>query len=153
MAADKDPEIDAFVGNTYKEVMSLLKPKVGNNTTYKNDLYRHGRELFGRKFRGVFARDEIPHMGNGQMCIANLDTSDQPGSHWIAIYGKKGKQYVYDSYGRSTKKILPDRSGAGYVPTEQDAEQSKSENNCGLRSMTALYLFDSFDPDVVAKYL
>ena len=112
-------------------------------------------KLFGQRFLGVFASDKLPNVKNGQMYIANLDKSTEPGSHWIAIYGSNGNLYVYDSFGRNSKTIIPSifKTGKGVKDTEYDAEQIQTEDNCGLRAMVALYMFDEFDPEVVADYL
>ncbi len=51
-------------------------------------------------FRGVYASDSIPdHTG---FYVVNLDTSEQPGSHWVVIYISADRSYgeYFDSFGR-----------------------------------------------------
>jgi len=58
---------------------------------------------------GVGLRDEIldkkvrDHINRRKdnAIIINLDTTDQPGSHWVAVYKKRGdrKAYYFDSFG------------------------------------------------------
>ena len=53
-------------------------------------------------FLGVFAADTLPETLKKKPCalVANCDTSDKNGSHWIAIYiDKSGKGEFFDSYG------------------------------------------------------
>lgn len=61
-------------------------------------------------FRGVYAADELPTEGfstEKNALIVNTDTSDKPGSHWLAIFSNRRKTKggfqrvveVFDSYG------------------------------------------------------
>lgn len=95
---------------------------------------------------GVFPSDLIPKMKVGQYSILNLDKSGEPGSHWIAIFKDKAKVWVYDSFGRRSKKIIPliFKSGNGKVfNTDLDAEQEIHEENCGARSLGWICVVDS----------
>ena len=147
--------MDREINKIYNEYVNILRPYIGNDTTYADDLERKGKKIFGSRFLGVFASDQLPDIRNGQMYIANLDRSDEPGSHWIGVYAKNNKKYVYDSFGRKSEKIISSifSKGGEIRDTEYDAEQSKQEDNCGLRSIVALYMFDEFDPELVADYL
>ena len=45
----------------YNEFVSVIEKRLGKNTTTDNaELYRVGRELFGARFKGVYASDGIP---------------------------------------------------------------------------------------------
>lgn len=144
----------------YEENLMNVIDDLGNTTTYENQLNEYGRKLFGRRFLGVFSSDKLPRrLKSRQMYIANLDPSSQPGSHWVGAYksGNNGKIYMYDSFGRSTSRIIPSanrRYGSGNVKdTQYDAEQKKRETNCGQRCLSALMLFDHIDPSISAKSL
>lgn len=54
-------------------------------------------------FLGVFPRDELPNVGGGGTCafVINTDSSNLPGQHWIAVYLRKGRAFVFDSFGES----------------------------------------------------
>ena len=50
---------------------------------------------------GVYAADQIPsRLSHPAAIVANLDTSDKPGSHWVAFYiDSHGRGTFFDSYG------------------------------------------------------
>lgn len=147
--------MNALVQTMNTEYMKILKPFIGNDTTYSNDLTAKGKAIFGNRYKGTFPSDKLPTIRNRQMYIANLDKSTMKGSHWVAVYKNEGTLYVYDSYGRKSKKIIPSlfQKKGRIIDTEYDAEQTNNQNNCGLRSVSALYLFDNFNPDIIAQYL
>lgn len=140
----------------YNEVLTkYLIPVLGNGTTFASTLDNLGKKLFKEKFRGVFSSDRIPQLSHGEYAILNLDKSNLPGSHWIAVMAHKNKLIVYDSFGRRNGSIIPSLKEFNkiLVDTELDAEQKTHETNCGARVMTALVLFDSYGPNPVIKYL
>jgi hypothetical protein len=127
----------------YDELLDLVREttKLGNGTTYLDDLKTVGKEMLGSKFLGVFTSDMYPNLRAGEMIIVNLDKSNEAGSHWIAIAKKNNDSIFYDSFGRSSKKIF----GKGkFINTEPDAEQRKNENNCGQRTLAWLLLLNLF---------
>lgn len=50
-------------------------------------------------FLGCFPVDQMPRLRRGQCLIANADTSDGPGTHWIAISAQKGTPCIFDPFG------------------------------------------------------
>jgi len=52
-------------------------------------------------FIGVYARDQLPCIESYPCClIANTDTHDQQGTHWVAIYiDEYGYGEYFDAYG------------------------------------------------------
>lgn len=134
----------------YNEILKrMIIPLTGNNTTYSNDLNKIGHSLFGTNFYGVFSSDKIPVLNDlKKYAIINLDKSNEPGSHWVAIAYHKNKLVLYDSFGRKGQIIIPAlwKSGNGtkIIDTEYDAEQDKKENNCGARALSFLYFFHKY---------
>lgn len=115
-------------------------------TTWATDLGRIGKDIFKDKWLGVFAQDTVPSSYlNEAYGIVNVDTSNKKGSHWVAIY-KKGKTiYIYDSFNRESKTLLPvlirqlHSTGRRYVDSNKlDAEQVITQRNCGLRCIAWL---------------
>ena len=91
--------------------------------------------------------------------VWNIETYGQywnqkrmPDNIKLNLYVKKGKKYVYDIFGRPSSTIIPS-IGGNIIDAQYDAEQSDNENNCGFRSIVALYMFNNLEPDLVAKYL
>lgn len=54
-------------------------------------------------FKGVFAADKLPVKikSHPSIIIANTDSSDKPGTHWVAFYFKNASTAeFFDSYGQ-----------------------------------------------------
>ena len=111
-----------------------------SNTTGEDELKAAGQNLFGDLFRGVYAADEltVPRMLlKNQCCVVNLDERESGGSHWIALAQDGGGLLVYDSFGRSVVD-------GDVIHTENDAEQSMVETNCGQRCLAWLSVYHRF---------
>lgn len=142
--------------NLYNNILKKeIYPLVGNKTTYMHDLDRVGRKLLGVKFKGVFASDKIPILNDLKCCcILNLDKSNQPGSHWIALAKTNSGSMVYDSFGRCHTEIIKNLkySGNGRITnTELDAEQEIHETDCGARCLAWLVLLDRYGPEIAIQ--
>ena len=110
------------------------------NTTGEDELRDAGQSLFGVRFQGVFAADEmtVPRMLlDKQCCICNLSPRSSGGSHWIALAQDGDDLLVYDSFGR----VVAD---GDVLHSEDDAEQSLLEMNCGQRCLAWLCIFQKF---------
>ena len=127
----------------YKIYLHHIVKIIGNKTTWSTQLEKVGKRLFGSKFVGVFTSDTIPSFLNDKhFLIANLDTSNQPGSHWIGIVKDKKRRLVYDSFGRKATTILSKVPNIDkYVNTELDVEQHIKEYNCGARCLAFLMVY------------
>ncbi len=133
--------------NDYIKFLKKIEKKYGSGETNNNQLLKIGRKIFGTKFIGVFASDQIPVMKHKEIAIVNLDDSSEPGSHWVSIVKDNNKTYIYDSYGRKTYKILPElvQSGNGIIlETENDIEQSRIQQNCGQRCIASLQIYNKY---------
>jgi len=132
----------------YDEVLKQIEKMVGNKTTYSSDLTRVGRRLFGSKYLGTFAKDKVPTLKRNQYCIANLDNSSEPGSHWIALGNKDGTQYFHDSFGRKGARLGFGKNQNMREAKDFDAEQKVSETNCGARCLAALYVLINWNENI-----
>lgn len=135
----------------YKKILNVIvKPEIGNKTTFAKDLETAGIKMLGSEFKGVYPSDKIPKLNAlKKYAILNLDRSDEPGSHWIAVAFDDDKTYVYDSFGRKSTRIIPSlfHSGNGRViDTDPDREQDYEETNCGARSLGWLLFFERYGP-------
>jgi hypothetical protein len=130
----------------------IIIPLTGDKTTYLDELEGVGHKLLGVKFAGVFPADKIPKLNDlKKYAILNLDTSKEPGSHWVAIAKNGDDTYIYDSFGRSHTKIIKRLSYSGngrIIDTDRDVEQDIKETNCGARCLAWLVLCDKWGADV-----
>ena len=133
----------------YKGALKDIITHMGkDNTTYEGELKRMGNTLFGNKFHGVYAANEIPVITKMKpYCIANLDERGESGSHWVALVRVNGKEVMfYDSFGRKQTQLLPKLKikGKRIVDTDRDKEQKIIEDNCGQRCLAFLAVYDTF---------
>lgn len=137
-----------FIESEYLRYLKGIERQMGSGETHSDQLNRKGKALFGAQFRGVFPADRIPVLPFPSMCIINLDTSTQPGSHWVAcVKTSRRKAIYYDSFGRNINRILPNakKSGNGLVKsTDRDREQKVKEANCGQRCLASLKVFQKY---------
>ena len=143
---------ERYCNMVYNILLSNIEKMFGiKHTTYSDDLDYIGKKILGDKFVGVFPSDKIPKLKNDTYCILNLDNSSEAGSHWIAIYKDNlNETYVYDSFGRSNKIIIPSliKSGNGKIKdTDRDIEQKLKEVDCGARSLTWCIFCDNWGID------
>ena len=137
-----------------QKLKEIEKYHTGDKTTYLGELNGVGKKLLGVKFKGVFPSDKIPKLNDlSPYCILNLDTSKEPGSHWIALAKnhKADHTMVYDSFGRHNHAIIPKLrySGNGRViDADRDIEQKVLQTNCGARSLAWLCIYDKWGEDV-----
>lgn len=138
------------VDETYRGILAGAEQHMGHaHRTTNTELERAGRCLLHLKFRGVFPANQIPMLTcERPYCIVNLDTSDQDGSHWVAVAKHDGGEvHFYDSYGRDGGSILPwlRLSGNGDISNaDDDVEQRPGESNCGQRSLSWLLLYEYY---------
>lgn len=150
--AKRNPRREREANRLYNIILRQVIKLVGNKTTFLSQLNTVGKQLLGVKFKGVFPSDEIPKLTNRTpYCILNLDKSYEPGSHWIALAKVKKKSIIYDSFGRTHTKIIPNLkySGNGRIlDTDLDAEQKITEQSCGARSIGFLVFLDKYGPEM-----
>ena len=109
--------------------------------------------MFGDLFIGVFPSNRLPKFSSkNKYAIVNLDKHNEPGSHWIALAydNKKNKIFVYDSFGRPTKEILPSayEKYDNLKDSDYDAEQKIFETDCGARSFSWLWVFHNYGSSI-----
>lgn len=88
----------------YKNVLIL---KLGKIPLTTDMIDKECRNLFGIKFVGAFAYDENFPIKNNKYYIINTDSKNSSGEHWISIITKPTRVYVYDSFARNPKKLIP----------------------------------------------
>jgi NDP-sugar pyrophosphorylase family protein len=138
----------------YNKILKDIELLVGNDVTYLSDLEKIGKKLFGVKFKGVYPSNHIPKLNDlSPYAILNLDTSQQSGSHWIAIAKNKNKNetLIFDSFGRNGRTIIKSLyySGNGRIINSdlKDSEQTVDQDNCGAKSICFLVVVEKFGWD------
>jgi hypothetical protein len=142
--------------NIYLKDLKIIENQIGSGMTYGGQLEKLGKQLFGNKFKGVYAADEVKDLkriDNGYF-IFNTDNKDEEGQHWLGVVKeKKGGIMVYDSFGRPTENIAPNIFTLGHdiTDTEYDAEQNPyTEENCGARSLAFLKVYNDHGSEVAS---
>jgi hypothetical protein len=102
--------------------------------------------------------NERPPLGS-KYFIMNVDRRGLGGTHWVAVArGPAGQRLLYDSFGRTSKRLMPDYyharpqdGGARYVEdVDRDVEQRDTEANCGQRCLAFLLVADRVSLDAAA---
>ena len=148
----------------YNKILKDIIDAMGDKSTFLSELNGVGRKLLGVKFHGVYPSDKIPRLNDlSPYCILNLDKSNEPGSHWVALaklenenagtYGAStqtkfaGASVIYDSFGRDHMKIIPNLQYSGngrIIQPEDDSEQHILEESCGQRCLAFLLFLDRY---------
>lgn len=142
--------MESLVEYKYNNILDAIQYKMNSNsTTNTNQLLMWGFILFDvERFIGVFARNTIPTMRNGESCIVNTDVSSGMGVHWVAVIRHDFKYIIYDSFGR--KHVTLDLKNI--LLPDADSEQGKIETNCGQRCLAFIQLYYDYGWDY-CKYL
>ena len=86
-------------------------------------------------FQGVYPSDKLPTSVSSYpaLFIANVDTSEKPGSHWVAFYFTKNKEgEFFDSYG-----LPPSNYTGTFTSFLNNNSSSWKFNTLTLQSMTS----------------
>ena len=133
---------ESEVHNIFLGYKNQLINQLGRKPLFNDVLEKVGKKLIGTRFKGVFAQDRFPADKVGYY-IVNTDTSNQSGTHWVAIINTKKNVYIHDSYGRKSKSILKYvvRNSKALqkkiVEADPDLEQGNS-NVCGCIALAFL---------------
>jgi len=133
-----------------KEVMkSFLRHKkrllkqLGSRALYNTQLDQKAALLFGPRYLGTHSQDTAILNRSGFQII-NVDTTNQPGTHWVALYSTPKTIYVYDSFGRPTSRLLKHLTKAAknrklsIVDSDKDPEQFGNSQICGVLCLSWL---------------
>ena len=85
-----------------------------------HDILRYAVDL--PYFRGMYMRDTLPKRSLDRECgVVNLNTSHQPGSHWVCYHKDPQCRIYFDSFGQITPMEIQK-----YLKTTQEFEEDKS---------------------------
>ena len=98
---------EQMVEKEFNKFKTILSNRLGIKALYDDQLDKVGKILFGDRWGGVFAQDSrIPFKPN-MYYIINTDLEKGEGLHWIGLYTSKTQAFLYDSYARNKKKVMP----------------------------------------------
>jgi hypothetical protein len=111
--------------------------KLGRHALDNVELDTFAKSVFGTKYKGSYAQDETFELRSGYYIINN-DLQSGPGEHWLSVQICPKTAYIFDSFGRDPKKLVPHltkrltKSGRKIVSSDRtDREQRGSSVICG----------------------
>ena len=113
--------------------------------TLEIELVMKRDNLSKKSWLGVFPKDRLPYIFSYPAAlIFNTDNSDEPGSHWIAIYfGRNRKAEFFDSFGNSPSfydlNQYLEQNSTSFVYNNTQI-QGYNSNYCGLYALLYIYL-------------
>lgn len=147
----------------YDKILQETKKVLGNKVTSGHQLDKFGKDMFEQQWLGIFTQDVGKRELTAQIKktaglfryyygIMNNDKTGGPGEHWVGIIidTETKTVYIYDSFGRTSKKLLSTftrtLNGNGYKhrDADYDKEQLESEENCGSRAAGFLVFADNY---------
>jgi hypothetical protein len=134
------------IENIYNRIVTIIETTMGTiNVTNNLELDKICNILFRKKYLGTFASDKLPLLSKKKpFAIINIDKYGKGGSHWVACAFQNNNIYIYDSFGRKTKKIIPHLRYKNVIDSDYDAEQNVNEDNCGQRCVAWLLVFQTY---------
>lgn len=132
----------------FLKLKNMLISKLGRKALSNLELNKIGVKLFGKKYLGTRPQDAIMYKNGFQ--IINTDTSNKRGEHWVALFITDKNVYVYDSFGRPTKKLLTILTKQGeerklnIVDSDYDKEQKGDSEICGVLCLSWLICVQKF---------
>jgi len=119
--------------------------KFGRHALDNTEIDTFAKSTFGTKYRGSYAQNEKFELKSGCYYIINTDIKTGPGIHWISLILTPKTAYVFDSFGRDVKKLVPHlvkhitKSGRKIVSSDRkDKEQRGLSVICGHLSLAWL---------------
>jgi hypothetical protein len=125
-----EKEVTAKFNANKKKIIKIMGVK--NTTNLQLD--RMGKQLFGTKYQGTFSQSYKPRSTPAHQCfIINTDLKGQPGTHWVAVIKNKNTYYIYDSFARTSRRLLPVFTRGRLIidGDTSDAEQFGDSQICG----------------------
>jgi len=118
--------------------------KLGRHALNNTEIDTFAKSIYGAKYKGSFAQDEIFEFKSG-FYIINTDIAKGPGEHWISLVVTPKTAYVFDSFARDPKTLVPHltkrltKAKRKIVSSDRtDKEQKDLEIICGHLSLAWL---------------
>ena len=118
--------------------MDVYGIKIPDKALTNFELLDYAQKLKIPNFRGVFMRDTLPTTPwENESGIVNLNTSKQPGSHWVCYYKQGNERIYFDSFGQISLYELqnylkkPSEKGQQVIQRNTDIVQNPGTRICG----------------------
>ena len=98
--------METKVENVFRLYKNELIQKLGRKALSNDTIDKYSKLLFQSKYKGCYAQNEKFELKQGYYII-NTDIASGPGLHWIALIITPKIAYIYDSFSRDPKKLLP----------------------------------------------
>ena len=134
----------------YNKLINALVTHYDNETKTNTDLIRIGEAVFTPLDDNVMRNADYDfNKMDGEYSIINNDNG--AGEHWLAVYQEGRSVYVFDTFGRDIKTLMPEfhararTQGYNIIKANKkyEHEQGVKQNDCGLRSLAWLILAES----------
>lgn len=80
--------------------------KLGRHALNNSEIDTLAQSIYGTRYKGSFAQDEKFELKSG-FYIINTDIAKGPGIHWVSLVLTPKTAYVFDSFSRDPKTLVP----------------------------------------------
>ena len=123
---------------TFKKEKQKYIKKLGRIPLDNFKLLEICKGLFRNKFKFIGLQDELtPEQMKPGYYIINTDEKNGGGIHWISLIITPKKAYIFDSFGRPSKKLLKtlyknlNERGLKIIDSDPKQEQKGDSQICG----------------------
>ena len=124
----------------------IEKYNLGYNSLSNFDIIDVVKQIGIPHFRGVFMRNTLPKRPRKQECgIMNLNTSNEPGSHWVCWYKNDTDRIYFDSFGcicpmELQKYLKTQAEFKNNIPSIQRNSEQVQQPNTQICGQMCLYV-------------
>ena len=142
ISQNMETKIETKIENVFRIYKNELIQKLGRKALNNDTIDKYGKILFQSKYRGSFAQNNKFEKKSGYYIINN-DLESGKGIHWVSLILTPKTAYVYDSFSRDPKKLLPHliqhlKNYKIVSSDRKDKEQKGDSQICGHASLAFL---------------
>ena len=101
-----ETKIETKAENVFRLYKAELISKLGRKALSNDTIDKYGKLLFQSKYKGCYAQNNKFELKQG-FYIINTDLESGKGIHWVSLILTAKTAYIYDSFSRDPKKLLP----------------------------------------------
>ena len=125
------------ITSMYNKLVSALTSFYNCNSKTNTELIQIGRVIFEPLGDNVMRNADYDfNRMDGEYSIINTDNG--VGEHWLSVYQERNSVYVWDSFGRDIKKLMPEFAKRAKVKgyniinanKKYEHEQEVKQNDC-----------------------